>query len=62
LGEDPKGETKVTIPITAAMAPNVYFNITLLQPHASTKNDLPIRMYGIVPIEVVDKTPFLLPN
>jgi hypothetical protein len=27
LGEDPKGETKVTIPITAAMAPNVYFNI-----------------------------------
>jgi uncharacterized protein YfaS (alpha-2-macroglobulin family) len=62
FGEDPKGETKVTIPITAAMAPNVYFNITLLQPHASTKNDLPIRMYGIVPIEVVDKNTILAPK
>jgi len=57
-----KGETKVTIPITASMAPNVYFNITLLQPHASTKNDSPIRMYGIVPIEVVDKNTILAPK
>ncbi len=57
-----KGETKVSIPITAAMAPNVYFNITLLQPHASTKNDLPIRMYGIVPIEVIDKNTILTPK
>ncbi|WP_281323647.1 MG2 domain-containing protein [Flavobacterium sp. IMCC34518] len=57
-----KGETKVTIPITAAMAPNVYFNITLLQPHATTKNDLPIRMYGIVPIEVIDKNTILTPK
>ncbi|SNR67187.1 alpha-2-macroglobulin [Flavobacterium sp. ov086] len=57
-----KGETKVEVPITAAMAPNVYFNITLLQPHASTKNDSPIRMYGIVPIEVVDKNTILAPT
>ena len=57
-----KGETKVEIPITAAMAPNVYFNITLLQPHASTKNDSPIRMYGIVPVEVIDKNTILEPK
>lgn len=57
-----QGETKVEIPITAEMAPNVYFNITLLQPHASTKNDSPIRMYGIVPIEVVDKNTILAPT
>lgn len=57
-----QGETKVEIPITAAMAPNVYFNITLLQPHASTKNDSPIRMYGIVPVEVVDKNTILAPT
>jgi hypothetical protein len=44
------------------MAPNVYFNITLLQPHASTKNDLPIRMYGIVPIEVLTKNTILAPK
>ncbi|MRX37832.1 hypothetical protein GJU43_00955 [Flavobacterium sp. LC2016-23] len=60
--ETKKGETKVEIPITAAMAPNVYFNITLLQPHASTKNDSPIRMYGIVPIGVVDKNTKLEPT
>ena len=57
-----KGETKVDIPITSAMAPNVYFNITLLQPHASTKNDSPIRMYGIIPIEVIDKNTILQPQ
>jgi alpha-2-macroglobulin len=57
-----KGETKVDVPITAAMAPNVYFNITLLQPHASTKNDSPIRMYGIVPIEVINKNTILEPK
>lgn len=57
-----KGETKVEVPITSAMAPNVYFNITLLQPHASTKNDSPIRMYGIIPIEVIDKNTILQPQ
>ncbi len=57
-----KGETKVDVPIIAAMAPNVYFNITLLQPHASTKNDSPIRMYGIVPVEVIDKNTILEPK
>ncbi len=57
-----QGETNVDIPITSAMAPNVYFNITLLQPHATTKNDSPIRMYGIVPIEVVDKNTILEPT
>ena len=57
-----KGETSVELPITGEMAPNVYINITLLQPHASTKNDSPIRMYGIVPIEVVDKNTVLEPQ
>ncbi|MDR6968940.1 uncharacterized protein YfaS (alpha-2-macroglobulin family) [Flavobacterium arsenatis] len=57
-----KGETKVEVPITAGMAPNVYFNITLLQPHATTKNDSPIRMYGIIPIEVIDKNTILEPK
>ena len=57
-----KGETSVELPITSDMAPNVYINISLLQPHASTKNDSPIRMYGIVPIEVIDKTTVLEPQ
>src|SRR5690606_7302919 len=60
--ETKKGETLVDIPVTPEMAPNVYLNITLLQPHASTQNDSPIRMYGIVPIEVVDKNTILHPK
>ena len=56
-----QGETEVTLPVTAAMAPNVYLNLTLLQPHANTKNDAPIRMYGIIPIKVVDKNTLLTP-
>jgi uncharacterized protein YfaS (alpha-2-macroglobulin family) len=56
------GETQVELPVTAKMAPNVYIHISLLQPHASTENDSPIRMYGIVPIEVVDKNTVLEPQ
>lgn len=55
-------ETKINLPITEGMAPNVFVNITLLQPHASTLNDLPIRLYGIVPIEVLDKNTILEPQ
>lgn len=57
-----KGETQVKIPVTADMAPNVYVHITLLQPHANTENDSPIRMYGIIPIEVIDKNTVLQPQ
>lgn len=57
-----KGETQMEIPITAKMSPNVYIHITMLQPHATTKNDSPIRLYGIVPIEVVDKNTILEPQ
>ena len=49
-----KGETIVDIPITKAMSPNVFVNISLLQPHASVENDLPLRLYGIIPILVED--------
>ncbi len=51
-----KGETIVDLPITSAMAPNVFVNISLLQPHASIQNDLPLRLYGIIPLMVEDPT------
>ncbi|WP_430614050.1 alpha-2-macroglobulin family protein [Flavobacterium sp. JP2137] len=56
-----KGETIFKLPIRKEMAPNVYLNITLLQPHASTVNDSPIRLYGIVPITVHNKETKLQP-
>lgn len=57
-----KGETTVKIPITSEMAPNVFLNISLLQPHAMTSNDLPIRLYGVIPILVEDPKTILEPE
>ncbi|UII78347.1 alpha-2-macroglobulin [Flagellimonas sp. CMM7] len=55
-------ETKATIPITADMAPNAYINISLLQPHGQVANDLPIRLYGVVPLLVENPATFLKPE
>ncbi|MBL1214892.1 MAG: hypothetical protein HND52_16155 [Ignavibacteriae bacterium] len=47
-----KGENKFTFTATQEMTPNVYANVTLIQPHSQTANDLPIRLYGIIPIYI----------
>jgi len=47
------GELLHTVKITPEMAPNAYVNVTLVQPHAH-ENNLPIRMYGVMPIKVED--------
>ncbi|TYA74327.1 alpha-2-macroglobulin family protein [Seonamhaeicola marinus] len=57
-----KGETTVDIPVTPEMAPNVFINISLLQPHAITANDLPIRLYGVIPMMVEDPETKLEPE
>ena len=44
--------TIISIPSTEAMMPNAYISISLVQPYEQTVNDMPIRMYGIVPIVV----------
>jgi uncharacterized protein YfaS (alpha-2-macroglobulin family) len=46
---------------TSAMTPNAYVHVTFLQPHMQTKNDLPIRMYGVIPIMVEDPETHLYP-
>jgi alpha-2-macroglobulin len=56
-----KGETVFNFKATNEMAPNVYVNVMLLQPHAQTTNDLPIRMYGVLPIQVEDPKTHLTP-
>lgn len=60
--ETSKGETVVDIPITKNMTPNVFVNISLLQPHATTANDLPLRLYGVIPLLVEDKNTKLEPE
>jgi uncharacterized protein YfaS (alpha-2-macroglobulin family) len=52
---------RVSIPITAAMAPNVYVAVTMVQPHAGKTNDRPIRLYGVIPLKVTDPQTKLAP-
>ena len=59
--ETQQGQTKFRFKAEKEMAPNVYVNVSLLQPHAQTINDLPIRMYGVIPIMVEDKNTLLKP-
>lgn len=54
-------ETVFEFPVLKSYTPNVFVNISLLQKHNETKNDLPIRMYGSIPISVVDKSTILKP-
>ena len=56
------GDTKYTFKITPEMTPNVYLHISLLQPHAQTVNDLPIRLYGVVPVFVTNSQTVLQPQ
>lgn len=57
-----KEDTKFQFKALPEMAPNVYLHISLLQPHAQTVNDMPIRMYGIMPVFVTNKQTILEPQ
>ena len=59
--ETVQGQTIVKFKADKTMAPNVYATVSLLQPHSQTINDLPIRMYGSIPIFVEDKNTILQP-
>ena len=56
------GMTKYTFKATADMTPTVYAFVTLIQPHNNAKNDLPIRMYGVAPVNVEDPATRLEPQ
>jgi uncharacterized protein YfaS (alpha-2-macroglobulin family) len=56
-----KGQTRYTFKIDESMAPNIFVNITLLQRHAQTLNDLPIRMYGAIPLTIDNPETILKP-
>ena len=57
-----KDETKIEIPAEASMNSNVYIHAHLIQPHNNGENDLPIRMFGVVPISVIDPSSEINPK
>jgi len=49
-----KANTEVKFKATPEMAPNVYAYVSVIQPHGQTINDMPVRLYGIVPVMIED--------
>ncbi|MES2679690.1 MAG: MG2 domain-containing protein [Bacteroidota bacterium] len=58
--ETEKGNTVFKFKVTPQMAPNIYVHVSLMQPH-SRSNDLPIRSYGVVPVNIDDPETHLQP-
>jgi len=54
-------ETKGSFVVSEEMTPNVFVHITMLQPHKNTLENIPLRMYGIVPISIENKNSHLEP-
>jgi len=52
--ESDKEKTQIQIPLTEEMTPGVYVSVSVIQPHKETANDCPLRMYGIIPLKVVN--------
>ena len=56
-----QGQTQYKFKVEGSMSPNVFVNVTMLQHHDQTANDLPIRMYGVIPLTVDDPATVLKP-
>lgn len=57
-----EGENQISFEAGVGMAPTVYAHISMVQPHGQADNDLPIRMYGVIPIRIEDPATVLSPE
>jgi len=55
------GQTRVSFKAKPEMAPNIYLSITYLQPHEQTVNDRPIRLYGVISVNVENPETHIVP-
>jgi uncharacterized protein YfaS (alpha-2-macroglobulin family) len=46
--------TVVSFKTTPEMTPNIYACVTVIQPHSQTVNDMPVRLYGVIPVMIED--------
>ncbi|MEM9990585.1 MAG: MG2 domain-containing protein [Bacteroidota bacterium] len=56
------GENVIRFKTTTEMSPTAYAHVTLLQPHEQVENDLPLRMYGVIPLNIQDSSTQLSPT
>lgn len=57
-----QGKNEISFKVEANMSPNVYAYVSAIQPQPNTKNNLPIRTYGIIPIYVDNSKSVLKPE
>ncbi len=55
-------QTQITVDATAEMMPNVYAFVSHIQPYEHSSNDMPLRMYGVLPIMISDPKTLLHPE
>ena len=60
--EAEKGDNTFSFRATEGMAPTIYAHVALMQPHGQIENDLPIRMYGVVPLMIENPKTILKPK
>jgi uncharacterized protein YfaS (alpha-2-macroglobulin family) len=56
------GNTTVSFRAKPEMAPNIYAYVNVIQPHDQTINDIPVRLYGVIPVMVEDPSTRLKPE
>ncbi len=57
-----EGSTDYEFTASQNMSPNIYVHAIMVQSYDTKENDLPLRMYGVVPIKVTDPKSILLPQ
>ena len=53
---DKSGDYLYEFEANTAMIPNVYVDVRMVQGQKNQKNDLPLRLYGIIPVKIIDKS------
>ncbi len=59
--ETRQGDNVFIIKTDERFSPNVYVYVSLLQPYNQTVNDLPIRLYGVMPVKIDNPETHLKP-
>ncbi|MFZ1425052.1 MAG: MG2 domain-containing protein [Saprospiraceae bacterium] len=56
-----KEKTPFEFQVSKEMAPNIYVDVSFVQGRLEKKNDLPLRLYGIIPVRIENSDKKLLP-
>ncbi len=57
-----KDKTPFAFDLTQDMVPNIYVDVSFIQGKDGKKNDLPLRLYGVIPVKVEDQNKKLHPK